>query len=123
MIEPVTSALVIAAFGLLLTVAVSLSRASVRLGIPLALGFIVIGVLAGSEGIGRIPFENYHLTFQIGVAALVLILFSGGLNTRASALTEVAGPAAVLATVGVVLTALLTASAAHLLDFPWPTAL
>ncbi|MEO7084864.1 MAG: potassium/proton antiporter [Gemmatimonadaceae bacterium] len=123
MVEPLTPALVIAAFGLLLTVAVSLSRASVRLGVPLALGFIVIGVLAGSEGIGRIPFENYHVTFQIGVGALVLILFDGGLNTPASAVAEVAAPAGVLATVGVVLTALLTAFAAHLLAFPWPTAL
>jgi potassium/hydrogen antiporter len=121
--EPLTSALVIAAFGLLLTVAVSLSRTSVRLGIPLALGFIVIGALAGSEGIGRIPFENYHLTFQIGVGALVLILFDGGLNTPAKALAEVAAPAGVLATIGVVLTALVTAFAAHLLSYPWPTAL
>ena len=58
MTEPVASALIFAAFGIMLTVAVTFSRASARLGVPLALGFLLIGVLAGSEGIGKIPFED-----------------------------------------------------------------
>src|SRR6476646_1557384 len=98
MTEPIGSAIILAAFGLLLTVAVSFSRASARLGVPLALGFLAIGVLAGSEGIGKIPFEDYHLTYQIGTAALVLILFDGGLNTPMDAAREAIGPAALLAT-------------------------
>src|SRR5262245_41782682 len=121
--EPFASALIVAGFGLLLVLAVTFSRASVRLGVPLAIGFLAIGVLAGSEGIGRIPFEDYHLTFQIGTAALVLILFDGGLNTPATAVREAAGPATMLATVGVALTALITAAAAHFLGFSWPLAL
>ena len=121
--EPYASALLVAAFGLLLVLAVTFSRTSARLGVPLAIGFLVIGVLAGSEGIGRIPFEDYHRTFQIGTAALVLILFDGGLNTPSTAVREAIGPASVLATVGVALTALLTAAAAHLLGFSWPLAL
>src|SRR3954463_8638704 len=104
--EPMASALIVAAFGLLLVLAVTFSRTSARLGVPLALGFLLIGVLAGSEGIARIPFEDYRLTFQIGTAALVLFLFDGGLNPPSFALGEWGGAAAVLATVGVALTAL-----------------
>lgn len=123
MTEPLLSAVLVGGFGLLLTVAVMFSRASARLGVPLALGFLLIGVLAGSEGIGRVPFENYHATYQIGTAALVLILFDGGLNTSVEALREVIAPASVLATVGVVLTALATAVAIHLFGYSWPIAL
>jgi potassium/hydrogen antiporter len=111
--EPYTSALILAGFGLLLTLAVSVSRASAKLGVPVALAFLLVGVLAGSEGIGRLPFENYHLTFQLGTAALTFILFDGGLNTPLSGLRRVVLPAAVLATAGVVLTALAVAVAAH----------
>lgn len=121
--EPLTSALILAGFGLLLMLAVSVSRASAKLGVPVALAFLLVGVAAGSEGIGGIPFENYHLTFQIGAAALALILFEGGLNTPASAVKSVAGPAIVLATVGVVLTATATAVFAHWLGLAWPLAL
>lgn len=119
MTEPFATAVLVGGFGLLLTVAVMLSRASARLGIPLALGFILIGVLAGTEGIGRIPFENYHVTYRIGTAALVLILFDGGLNTPAEALHDVLGPVAALSTVGVALTAGITALAAHLFGYDW----
>src|SRR3954470_710148 len=121
--EPVASALIIVGFGLLLATAVSLSRASAKLGVRVALGFLLVGVAAGSEGIGGIPFENYHLTFQIGAAALALILFDGGLNTPMSAVRSVAGPAIVLATLGVVLTATATAVFAHWLGLAWPLAL
>lgn len=120
MTEPIGSAIILAAFGLLLTIAVSLSRASARLGLPLALGFLLIGWLAGSEGIGGIPFEDYHLTYQIGTTALVLILFDGGLNTPTAAVRHAMGPAALLATLGVGLTALITAGAAHLFGMSWP---
>src|SRR5215475_7448012 len=123
MTEPLLSAMLVGGFGLLLTVAVMFSRASARLGIPLALGFLLIGVLAGSEGIGRIPFDDYHLAYEIGTAALVLILFDGGLNTSVDALRNAAAPATVLATVGVVLTALATAAAMHGFGYSWRIAL
>lgn len=123
MSEPLTSALILAGFGLLLTLAVSLSRASAKLGVPVALGFLLVGVVAGSEGVGGIAFEDYHLTFRIGTAALALILFDGGLNTPVASVRSVFGPAAVLATVGVVLTATATAVAAHWLGLAWPVAL
>jgi potassium/hydrogen antiporter len=123
MIEPIGSAVILAAFGLLLTVAVTFSRASARLGVPLALGFLAIGVLAGSEGIGKIPFADYHVTYQLGTTALVLILFDGGLNTPVSAARDAIGPAVLLATLGVALTAIVTAFAAHLFGMAWPIAL
>src|SRR5262245_22341015 len=123
MTEPFGSAVILAGFGLLLTVAVTFSRASARLGVPLALGFLIIGVLAGSEGIGKIPFEDYHATYRIGTAALVLVLFDGGLNTPMGAVRAAIGPAATLATIGVGLTALVTAFAAHLFGLQWRLAL
>ena len=107
----------------MLVLAVTFSRASARLGVPLALGFLLIGVLAGSEGIGGIPFANYQITYQIGIAALVLILFDGGLNISIDAARSVLAPATLLATVGVGLTALATAAAAHLFGLDWPVAL
>jgi cell volume regulation protein A len=85
--------------------------------------FLLVGMVAGSEGIGRLPFENYGLSFRIGTIALVLILFDGGLNTSAAALKRYAAPAGVLATAGVVGTAALTGVAAHVLGFAWRPAL
>ena len=121
--EPLTSALILAGIGVLLTLAVSVSRASAKLGVPVALAFLLVGVAAGTEGLGGIPFENYQLTFQIGAAALALILFDGGLNTPVSSVRAVAAPAVVLATLGVVLTAAATAVVAHWLGLGWPLAL
>jgi potassium/hydrogen antiporter len=99
------------------------SRASERLPIPVPLIFLIIGMLAGSEGIGRVAFDNYQVAFRIGVAALVLILFDGGFNTPAAAMRRHLAPAAVLATAGVAGTAAVLAVAAHLLGLAWPTAL
>jgi cell volume regulation protein A len=121
--EPFATAVMLAAFGGLLAASVGLSRASARLGLPVALLFLLVGVLAGSEGIGHIAFEDYQSTFRLGTTALVLILFDGGLNTPFSSAREVLAPSAVLATIGVVATAALVAVAAHLFGVAWPMAL
>jgi len=121
--EPFLTAVILAVFGALLVVSVVFSRASVRTGVPITLMFLAIGMLAGSEGIGRIPFESYHAAFRIGTVALVLILFDGGLNTSLRQLRPYAAAAAVLATAGVIATAGLMAVAAWLLGFDWPAAL
>ena len=89
--EPLPTAFLLAAVGALLAVSVIASRASGRLGLPVALLFLLVGMLAGSEGLGRIPFEDYALTFRIGAVALVLILFDGGLNTDLASLRRVLG--------------------------------
>ena len=121
--EPIATAVLLTAFGILLAASVGLSRASARLGLPVALLFLLVGVLAGSEGIGHIPFDDYHFTFRLGTTALVLILFDGGLNTSFTAARSVLWPSTVLATVGVVATAGLVAVAAHAIGVAWPVAL
>jgi NhaP-type Na+/H+ and K+/H+ antiporters with a unique C-terminal domain len=79
--EPFATALLLATAGLLMGASVLFSRASQRTGVPIALLFLVIGMLAGSEGIGRIQFDDYRFAFRLGSLALALILFDGGLNT------------------------------------------
>jgi cell volume regulation protein A len=123
MLEPHATAVVLLIAGVLVGTAALLSRASGRIGMPVALGFLIVGMLAGSEGIGRIAFEDYALTLRAGTAALVLILFDGGLHTPLGAFREALKPAAVLATAGVAGTAALVALATHLLGFGWREAL
>lgn len=120
--EPFLTAALLATIALLLGMSVLFSRAGERFGVPLALVFLAIGMLAGSEGVGGIVFEDYHLGYRIGTAALALILFDGGLNTPMAAVRTAALPAGVLATVGVLATAALMAVAAHLVGLPWPLA-
>ena len=115
-----TPALFLATFGLLLVVSVVFSRASVRTGIPLTLVFLGMGILAGSEGVGRIGFEDYDVAFRLGTIALAFILFDGGLNTRWHEVRHVLGPSGVLATVGVVLTGAIVATGGHFLGLAWP---
>lgn len=121
--EPIPTALLMVTFGVLLAVSVIFSRVSDRAGIPVVLIFLTIGMLAGSEGIGRIAFTDYHFAFRVGTIALALILFDGGLNTPMSAVRRYGAPAGVLATFGVLATAGLVAAAARMIGFAWPAAL
>jgi cell volume regulation protein A len=121
--EPFATALLLATCGALLAVSVVFSRASLRFGVPIALIFLLVGMLAGSEGVGGIPFDDYQFAFRMGSLALALILFDGGLNTPLEALRSSWAPAGVLATAGVGLTALLVAVPAHLWGLDWPVAL
>jgi cell volume regulation protein A len=122
-VEPLPTAIALAVIGVLLAVSVLASRTSGRLGVPFVLMFLLVGMLAGSEGIGRIPFEDYQLTFRVGTVALVLILFDGGLNTAVSSIRRVLAPASLLATIGVAGTAGVTALGARALGFPWAESL
>jgi cell volume regulation protein A len=121
--EPLATALLLAAAGVLLAAGVLVSRTSGRLGVPAALIFLAVGMVAGSDGLGGIHFSDYGLAFRLGTVALVLILFDGGLNTPLSSLRGALAPAAALATVGVLGTAALSALAAFLFGLPWPQAL
>jgi cell volume regulation protein A len=91
--EPHATALLLLTCGLLLAISVLFSRASQRFGVPIALLFLGVGMLAGSEGLGGIDFEDYEFAFRIGVLALALILFDGGLNTPLVAVRRAAAPA------------------------------
>ncbi|MGH7128460.1 MAG: cation:proton antiporter, partial [Planctomycetaceae bacterium] len=90
------------------------SKLSWQLGLPVLVLFLAIGMLAGSEGIGGFDFENYAVAHGVGTIALAVILFDGGLRTSASVFRRTLPPAAVLATVGVLLTSAITAVATRL---------
>lgn len=108
----------------LVVVAVFTSLLSYRFGAPLLLVFLLLGLFAGEDGIARIPFDNANAALFIGWIALALILFDSGFETRLATLRSAAGPAAVLATAGVILTAVLTAVAAvPLFGLSWLEAL
>lgn len=92
--------------GLVLLSIVS-TRTSSRFGVPALLLFLGIGMLAGSDGPGRIYFENYGLAQTVGVVALVYILFSGGLDTDWPAIKPVLTQGLVLANLGVLISAML----------------
>src|ERR1700675_3405866 len=108
-------------FGALLMLAGILSSlVALRFGAPLLLVFLVVGMLAGESGPGGIAFDDVHTTYLVGSVALALILFDGGLRTRLATFRSVIAPSLVLATIGVLLTAALTAPAArYLLGFDW----
>src|SRR5258707_1881876 len=104
-LKPHATAVVLLAIGVLLLASVVAGRFSSRSGIPVILLFLGLGMLAGSEGLGGVAFEDYALSYRVGTFALVLILFDGGLRTPAAAVRRAIGPAVLLATVGVGITA------------------
>jgi cell volume regulation protein A len=90
------------------------SKATGKAGVPALLLFLGIGMLAGSEGLGGIYFDNVGLTRYVGVVALALILFAGGLDTTFAAIRPVLGRGVLLATVGTLITAGLVGALAAL---------
>ncbi len=91
----------------LLISGVLIGKSSYRLGLPLLLIFLVVGMIFGTDGLG-IQFGDMHTAQFIGMVALCIILFSGGMSTKISAIRPVILPGMVLSTVGVLLTALIT---------------
>jgi len=91
----------------LLLLSILASKASGRLGVPALLLFLAVGMLAGSEGPGGIPFDDAYAAQFLGVVALVFILFAGGLDTAWEDVRPVFGKAVALSTVGVLVTAAL----------------
>ena len=100
------------------------SLLALRFGAPLLLVFLFIGMLAGDAGPGQLSFDDVRSTYLVGSVALALILFDGGLRTRFQSIRIVLAPSMVLATIGVLLTALVTAPAAkYALDLNWTESL
>jgi len=120
--EPFTTALLLTTGGILLAASVLFSGATRRLGMPVGLVFVAIGMLAGREGLG-ISFDDYAFAWRLGTVALALILFDGGLNTPAASFRVALAPAGALATAGVLATAGLVGAFARLLGLPWEQAL
>jgi cell volume regulation protein A len=103
----------------LILVSVAIAKLSDNLGVPTLLLFLGLGMLAGSEGVGGIYFDDPHLAQSIGIICLVVILFAGGLDTSWRDVRPVFWQATGLATLGTLLTALAVGLfAAFVLDLP-----
>ena len=122
MIESMNLVILIAS--ILVVVAVFTSLVSFRVGAPLLLVFLFVGLGAGEDGIGGIMFDNAPLAYFIGSIALALILFDSGFETQLRTLKIAAGPSLVLATIGVMITTGVIGGVTWLvLDVPWLVAL
>jgi cell volume regulation protein A len=100
------------------------SLVALRFGAPLLLVFLLVGMLAGEGGPGGVKFDDVRTAYTVGSIALALILFDGGLRTKLSTFRNVLAPSVLLATVGVLITTLLTAPIAKLvLGIGWIPAL
>ena len=104
----------------LLLVSLFGSKLSGRLGIPVLLLFLIIGMLAGSDGLGGIYFDNPHIAKTISVAALIFILFSGAVDTNWQDVKQVTWSSISLSTIAVIITAVVMGIAAYyILHFSW----
>ncbi|WP_240626546.1 potassium/proton antiporter [Thalassospira lohafexi] len=122
MIESMNLVILIAS--ILVIVAVFTSLVSFRVGAPLLLVFLFVGLGAGEDGIGGIDFDNAPLAYFIGSIALALILFDSGFETQLRTLKIAAGPSLVLATFGVMITTGVIGAITWLvLGVPWLVAL
>lgn len=105
---------ILAGAAVLILICIIANKVSGRLGVPALLIFILVGMLAGSEGPGRIPFDDAVVAQSIGVVALALILFSGGTDTRWSEIKPVFSRTLALSTIGVAITAIIISISAVL---------
>ena len=105
--------------GLLFILSILASVLSPRLGVPVLLVFLIIGMLAGEDGPGGLDFHDFSLANLAGTAALAVVLFDGGMRTRMATFRVGLRPAVSLATVGVFVTAsIVGAFAAWVLELP-----
>lgn len=110
----------LAGAGALILLSILASKVSGRAGLPGLILFLLIGILAGSEGLGGIEFDDAQLAQSLGIVALAYILFSGGLDTDWRGVRPILGPGVALSTIAVVLTAVIMGAAATLvLGLPW----
>lgn len=98
---------------IILLISVLLSKSSSRFGLPILIIFMVVGILAGSEGLGGIQFENYELTHSLSLVALCLIIFSGGIETDLKDVKTHLVRGALLSSVGVIITTVVVGAFAH----------
>jgi potassium/hydrogen antiporter len=110
--------------GAVLAASVAAALGAAKTRFPALVAFLGIGMVLGSDGPGGIAFDDARLAREVGIVSLAAILYDGGLSTSWRRLRGVAGPAVLLSTVGVVVTAGITGAAAHaLFDLSWAEAL
>jgi cell volume regulation protein A len=115
--EPGTLLLLV---GGILAISMAVALGAARIGVPSLVAFLALGMLLGSDGPGGIDFNDAEVARTVGIAGLAAILYEGGLSTSWRRLRRVAVPAGLLATVGVVATAVLAGVAANqLFDLSW----
>src|SRR5687768_6288630 len=103
---------------ILLVASILANKASFKLGIPTLILFLVVGMAAGSEGIGKIYFDDPHTAQILGVVALNFILFSGGMDTKWESVKPILWRGVSLSTLGVLITASVVGIFVHLVfDF------
>jgi cell volume regulation protein A len=106
--------------GAILAASLVVALGAARTGLPVLVAFLGLGMLLGSDGPGGVAFDDAELAREVGIIGLALILYEGGLQTSWRRLRQVAVPAVLLSTVGVVVSAILTGVAAHaLFDTSW----
>ncbi len=114
---------VLALTAAVLIVSVAAVRLSARTGLPSLLLYLLLGLLLGEAGLG-IAYEEMRLSLVLGYVALILILAEGGLTTSWQDIKKSVLPAAILSTVGVVVSVLVVAAAGHfLLGLDWRVAM
>ncbi|SFH16364.1 potassium/proton antiporter [Pontibacter chinhatensis] len=99
--------LVLFGVSILFFLSILAGKAGYKFGVPALLLFLSVGMLSGSDGLG-IQFENIYVAQTIGTVALCIILFSGGMDTKIADIRPIMAQGVVLATFGVLVTALLT---------------
>jgi cell volume regulation protein A len=116
----VDEGLMLLLIGAVLALSVAVALVAARTGLPVLVAFLALGMLLGSDGPGGIAFDDAELAREVGIVGLALILYEGGLQTSWRRLRQVVVPAALLSTVGVVVSTLLTGVAAYwLFDLTW----
>lgn len=107
MVEIITAENILLVGSILLFVSIVVSKTGYRFGVPTLLLFLIVGMVFGSDGLG-LQFNDTGYAQFIGMVALTIILFSGGMDTKYSEIKPVIGPGMVLSTLGVLLTCVLT---------------
>lgn len=113
-------ALLISFIAIIIIICILLNTASNKIGMPVLLAFILLGIVFGNNGLIPIKFEDYSFAEEMSTVALIFIMFYGGFGTRWQTARSAALPAGLLASLGVVMTAALTGVFCHfVLGWGW----
>ena len=104
-------------FSAIIIVCIVGNKLSARIGVPSLLIFLALGMICGSDGILKIPFDNYQLSEQVCTVCLIFIMFCGGFSANWKAAKPVALRAGLLSSLGTIVTALITTAGKRELSY------